>query len=575
MSRERIEQIYNWLKGKPCGSKTLYDYLKIKGVTLEEQDIAVLALTIDILNGVVKPEGNPEVIKNSLYALSQASEFFGHKLYPVIIDFNSRTTQLSNSITPFIAHFKGDHYILVSRISDEKVYFIDEHKEEFLPKEKFLEEFSGYALIDAKNPSSDTYQLLTDTQAKEVLGGRKDYTKYTRPADLSVYFKKPPLKDTLLSLGITVATSFIGAGGVKGSFSNFYKTMAISTISSASTRLAVTKFGWSPGAAQIFGYAVGGAMSGMMTTQDNSSLYKIATKNPENWWNNNPALRGAVMGSLKGAMQGGGNLLAYNAIKNTGFYKNNPFVAGQVANLFGGAAGYLGFNLVAGALHMQTSIDVSTQYKKKIAGKTPQEWGGGAQPSEPTLRIFSTVYKGALSSFKLALRDPSFQRYMISQIVALSIEYAIPKKYAQYSRLLGQSSSAFVTGATFKDGWRNIGSAVYQGALSGLSSYALSSLGGKFDRTTDKNRWGLTPVQMASIQWLGATAVSSFVDARTSSGVGSSFASAFKDRIIELAVNLHSFFKTSPAYTQGAGGWSEAQYIEKLTRSEEHTSELQ
>src|SRR3989338_4019855 len=205
MSRERIEQIYNWLKGKPCGSKTLYDYLKIKGVTLEEQDIAVLALTIDILNGVVKPEGNTEVIKNSLYALSQASEFFGHKLYPVIIDFNSRTTQLSNSITPFIAHFKGDHYILVSRISDEKVYFIDEHKEEFLPKEKFLEEFSGYALIDAKNPSSDTYQLLTDTQAKEVLGGRKDYTKYTRPADLSVYFKKPPLKDTLLSLGITVA----------------------------------------------------------------------------------------------------------------------------------------------------------------------------------------------------------------------------------------------------------------------------------------------------------------------------------------------------------------------------------
>ena len=43
-------------------------------------------------------------------------------------------------LTPFIAHVNGDHYVLVTRISEDKVYFSEEHKEEFLPKEKFLKE---------------------------------------------------------------------------------------------------------------------------------------------------------------------------------------------------------------------------------------------------------------------------------------------------------------------------------------------------------------------------------------------------------------------------------------------------
>ncbi|MFZ2937295.1 MAG: hypothetical protein WA066_01140, partial [Candidatus Omnitrophota bacterium] len=88
LSNQRIEEIYNWLKGKPCGSKALFDYFSYtsQGRSVPgslEQDIAVMALSIDILNDVTKPEGNPEVIKNSLYALSKTSEFFGQKLYPV------------------------------------------------------------------------------------------------------------------------------------------------------------------------------------------------------------------------------------------------------------------------------------------------------------------------------------------------------------------------------------------------------------------------------------------------------------------------------------------------------------
>ena len=173
MSKERIEEIYHWLKGKPCGSKALYDYLSYTKATItDESDIAVMALTVDILNDVVKPEGDPKVIKTSLYALSKASEFFGQKLYPVKLDLthNSSTQPDPRPTThpvPFIAHVNGDHYVLVTRITDDKVYYSDNHKEEFLPKEKFLKQFTGYALLPAPPLG---IQALDSTESKKILG---------------------------------------------------------------------------------------------------------------------------------------------------------------------------------------------------------------------------------------------------------------------------------------------------------------------------------------------------------------------------------------------------------------------
>ncbi|MHB8154802.1 MAG: cysteine peptidase family C39 domain-containing protein, partial [Candidatus Omnitrophota bacterium] len=167
ISKQRIEEIYNWLVGKPCGAKALYDFLAYKGIVAQEQDIAVMALTTDILSGILKPEGNPKIIKNSLYALSRASEFFGQKLYPVSLRAPEGRSNLSDISTPFIAHLKNDHYILVTRITDEKVYFADEHKEEFLPKAKFLDKFSGYALVSSL---VDSFQLLTDKEAQDIKG---------------------------------------------------------------------------------------------------------------------------------------------------------------------------------------------------------------------------------------------------------------------------------------------------------------------------------------------------------------------------------------------------------------------
>ncbi|MDD5119843.1 MAG: cysteine peptidase family C39 domain-containing protein, partial [Candidatus Omnitrophica bacterium] len=167
MSNQRINEITEWLKGRPCGSKALYDYLNHSGVKAAEGDIAIMALTVDILNDVVRPEGRPEVIKSSLYALSEAAKFFKVNLFPVKVD---SSIDLS-SLTPFIAHFKNEHYVLVTRVSEDKIYYNQDHREEFLPKDTFLAKFSGYALT---NILPANLKVLSPAESKKILGARLD-----------------------------------------------------------------------------------------------------------------------------------------------------------------------------------------------------------------------------------------------------------------------------------------------------------------------------------------------------------------------------------------------------------------
>ncbi|MDD5513590.1 MAG: cysteine peptidase family C39 domain-containing protein, partial [Candidatus Omnitrophica bacterium] len=177
MSKQRVEEIYNWLKGKPCGSKALFDYLQFKGKKVSEEDIAVMALTVDILNNVLQPEGNPDVIKNSLFALSTASEYFGEKLYPAKIE-KSKVSELSSSLAPFIAHLLNDHYVLVTRISEGKVYLLDNHQEKSLAQDQFINTFSGYGLVTDDKIQNRLCELLSVGEAKVVLGAYDYYDPY-------------------------------------------------------------------------------------------------------------------------------------------------------------------------------------------------------------------------------------------------------------------------------------------------------------------------------------------------------------------------------------------------------------
>jgi len=273
MSNQKIDEIFEWLKGRPCGSKALFDYLNYIGSKASEQDIAILALTIDILNDVVKPEGNPEVIKTSLFSLSKVSEFFGQKLYPIKINMNPEpNTQNLTPLVPFIAHLNGDHYVLVTRISEDKVYFSDNHREEFLPKEKFLKEFSGYAL--GSKLVADGLEISA-SQAKTILGSGRDPGKYSNSVNWSKW-SKSMTTSILTNLAFNMVSSSF-SGGIKKFPSNFINNFGsnlTSGLKSMTLSFAVQTYvqgramekGWSASKTALVGSFMGGLASGLSSS---------------------------------------------------------------------------------------------------------------------------------------------------------------------------------------------------------------------------------------------------------------------------------------------------------------------
>ncbi|MDI6605843.1 MAG: cysteine peptidase family C39 domain-containing protein, partial [Candidatus Omnitrophota bacterium] len=667
ISPRRIEEIYNWLQGKPCGSKALYDFLTYKGVKVEEQDVAVFALTIDILNDVVKPEGNPKVIKNSLYALAKASEFFGHKLYPVSlrapIQLSSLRapegrSNLSNSITPFIAHLNGDHYILVTRITEEKVYYIDEHKEEFLPQEKFLKDFSGYALITSS--LRGVAEAISDTEAKVILGAKRQFDGYP---DLEYLFKEPSTKDLLtsaaISIGIMAAGSYLGsyltevggawggaaggavggglggymsggnkgalygavggglggyAGGSWGETSNwagvggavggglggyagsgswqgavgaglgaglgaswgyargaasipnrpgteiqmtrfefanarllssefakmYLSGLVVSQVGQAMTYVGIYEFGMEPKSAMLMGYATMGALTGALESTYAANRYQFAKVTEGSLaagWNASPLARGLAGGMVKGIVIAESQIIANDLIKDTSLYRHNPLIARQVASLLGSAAGTVAFNTLATAAGMKLEM---------YTGKMNKD--GTPVYSSPD--TYAGMLKDTWHNMGPALAGSA---------VGLGVQYALGQK--SYSKVLGDTIGGVVTGSlsSKEPKWPEI---IEKSVMSGALSYATSELGGKFDPSTGRNKWGLTEFQMAGINWMGSAALSSAIyTARqtqdiTGMVVGEKFGA--------LGEHYATWGGTSPFFTKGAGGWRETQHLEKL-----------
>ncbi|MGA2775811.1 MAG: cysteine peptidase family C39 domain-containing protein, partial [Candidatus Omnitrophota bacterium] len=337
MSNQKIEEIFDWLKGRPCGSKALYDFLVYQGNKVEEQDIAIMALTVDILSEIVKPEGNPQVIKNSLFALAKASEFFGSKLYPIKADLNNL-----KEFAPFIAHIKGDHYVLVTRIVNDKVYFSDNHREEFLPFDLFIQRFSGFALINQSTlPKRAVF--LTPQESKTILGANvstqadlnsamssADVQKYVSSVRNSLHSEYNKIQTSaMISIGISLGTTVLGGLAAGGAFGGWFGQGDYLGMDMA-TRFAITGAVLTPVARGVLsgnwndwylyagaGAAVGGlagwAMQSMSDTQWQQFTWAFNSKSTWSWatWPATGALGGLVIGGLSTGKWFSGDSLTY------------------------------------------------------------------------------------------------------------------------------------------------------------------------------------------------------------------------------------------------------------------------
>ncbi|TAN59236.1 hypothetical protein EPN16_07735, partial [bacterium] len=546
MSKQRIEEIYNWLKGKPCGTSALYDYLQTsKAAVPAEQDIAVLALTVDIINDVVKPEGNPEIIKNSLFALSKASEFFGRKLLPVKFNLGSRTNEPANSRTPFIAHLKNEHYVLVTRITPEKVYFSSWHKEEFLPFEKFLEYFSGYALIPHQGQLPAGTVSVSDEEAKAILGAKRSFGKGS-----DLFANEPGFFEAFaFNIGIPLLTAGIGnlaSIGTSAFLSNLAVSFAATQVSRAAMDVAILA-GAPALAAQGIGMMVGSMTAGGLTAsmQKESVMFGIA--------------KGAIGGAVGFGANYGLNQMTKKIIKD-------PYLRSQVVGLVSMPITMVAMNWVdsnvfsKGQSQIPSGTEISessgaqgniadyqqdlgplAQYHNHEPGLLGQMLGSSATqhlhmdaPGTSTTYSFTAGgdYVGFQSiitqpdvlpagsslweSAKFTFRNPQLQNFLVSQSIGVGIEaLAIETGFIKpaYSRILGSAAGGLFAGGLRGDfGWERLGGALLRSGI----SVGLTKLSNKTKLPTQYDallHWAGTSVVLGVTGMFNASPEQSYLNA--------------------------------------------------------------
>ncbi|MCD6583994.1 MAG: hypothetical protein J7K71_04860, partial [Candidatus Omnitrophica bacterium] len=121
-----------------CAVNALYELLKEKGISKEE-----IAEYLALLEHSPPLAGE----KTSLYALQKAAEHFGldfkalKATYEALIDLDK----------PFIAHLNINnqgHFVLVTKVTDDTVTYIDNGKEKTVSGEEFESLWSGYVLSE-------------------------------------------------------------------------------------------------------------------------------------------------------------------------------------------------------------------------------------------------------------------------------------------------------------------------------------------------------------------------------------------------------------------------------------------
>ena len=225
---QELKSAYQWLKQPatetvPCSAYVLYNLLLAKGIKPKIEDISASLISLDLKAGNLKPPFTQNRIDNSLYAMAKTAKSQGLGLYPARL--NSITPEFLNSQTPFIAHLSyggpAGHFVLVTKVDAEKVYFFYDKGDTFLPIEKFLEEFSGYCLLSS-TPVGDSLPAgrqeqcsvptISDAESKTILGAGRSYSG--RSVNISGLFKKPSTMESVIGIGTAIGGAFtMGSSG--------------------------------------------------------------------------------------------------------------------------------------------------------------------------------------------------------------------------------------------------------------------------------------------------------------------------------------------------------------------------
>src|SRR3989338_1366550 len=146
-TKTRIAQVTDWLRDPGihplnCGVHALHDILASHNIKNSLEEISVMTLMVDLMNNIVKP-GEPK-LKTSLYAIKEIVNAYG-------LDLKAAKLAPKDTLKltpPFIANLKVEHFVTVTDVDDEKVYFNDIGRKVSLARDDFLKESTGFVLAD-------------------------------------------------------------------------------------------------------------------------------------------------------------------------------------------------------------------------------------------------------------------------------------------------------------------------------------------------------------------------------------------------------------------------------------------
>ncbi|MDD5465686.1 MAG: hypothetical protein PHP73_05050, partial [Candidatus Omnitrophica bacterium] len=168
-----VKQINLWLKDPKtqvdnnCGINALNALFVQSGIKVTREELATRAIMVDFLSGNLR-EFKGELAL-SLFALQKTAASFGLKTAlvkipasalnqgdgSVFLTPNSGKIEPSPlfQVVPFITYLLSEHFVLVTRVTEDKVYYKEDKEEANMPKEIFLKGFTGNCLVLADSVS--------------------------------------------------------------------------------------------------------------------------------------------------------------------------------------------------------------------------------------------------------------------------------------------------------------------------------------------------------------------------------------------------------------------------------------
>ncbi|MBP9855390.1 MAG: hypothetical protein KBD53_11040, partial [Candidatus Omnitrophica bacterium] len=200
-----ISQISTWLRDPSihplnCGVYSLKDILKAQEIDITLEELSVTSLAVDLMSDIVKP--GEEKLKTSLYAISKIVNAYG-------LSFKNAKLAPEDVIKlepPFIANFKNEHFVTVTKVDSNKIYFNDIGVPAYLSKDAFVSELSGFVLANNLDGRKDlSIEFIPDSAAAFVWGNKW----HDRSDDLPGFGS-----DTDWMWGIVFAAASYGLGQV-------------------------------------------------------------------------------------------------------------------------------------------------------------------------------------------------------------------------------------------------------------------------------------------------------------------------------------------------------------------------